>query len=83
MSLSLPHSPSPTSKKMEVTALPVSDSARTVLSTLMENDQRVDIEKAKDGEVFIVSHNGKFSAWTPLKGEDWEVILPSAKPVPN
>lgn len=68
---------------MQVTALPVSDSARDVLSTLMENDQRVDIEKAKDGEVFIVSHNGKFSTWTPLKGDDWEVLLPSYSPAPT
>jgi hypothetical protein len=64
---------------MEVTALPRSDNAKTILSTLMENDQCVDIERAKDGEVYIVSHNGKFSAWTPLKGDDWEIILPSVK----
>lgn len=68
---------------MQVTAQPVSDSAKALFSTLMENDQRVDIERAKDGEVFIVSHNGKYSTWTPLEGDDWRVFLPSYKPIPT
>lgn len=62
---------------MEVTAVPVSEEAKTIFSSLMDSDNRVDLEKAKDGEVFIVSHNGKFNTWTPLEGSDWEVILPS------
>lgn len=62
---------------MQVTAVPVSEDAKTIFTSLMESDDRVDLEMAKDGEVFIVSHNRKFNTWTPLKGSDWEVVLPS------
>jgi hypothetical protein len=62
---------------MQVTALPISEDAKSIFIGLMDSDNRVDLEMAKDGEVFIVSHNRKFNTWTPLNGSDWEVILPS------
>ena len=68
---------------MEVKANPVSEDAKAIFSSLMSSDNRVDISMAKDGEVFIVSNNGKFSTWTPLNGNDWTIILPSMEGIKN
>ena len=62
---------------MQVTAIPVSDEAKTIFNGPMEKDDQVDIEMAKDGEVLIVSKNKQFSVWTPFEGPDWKVVLPS------
>ena len=66
---------------MQVQVIPVSDNAKTILYSLMEKNDQVDLEQAKDGEVLIASKNRQYSVWTPLNGQDWKVILPSVTPI--
>jgi len=66
---------------MQVQVVPVSDNARTIFYSLMEKNDQVDLEQAKDGEVLIASKNRQYSVWTPLDGQDWKVILPNITPI--
>ncbi len=62
---------------MQVQVVPVSDNAKDIFNGLMEKNDKVDLEQAKDGWVLIASRNRQYSVWTPLDGDDWKVVLPS------
>ncbi len=60
---------------MRATVKPLSPKAKNRFANLLKGNPTVIIEQEVDGKFFFVSPDGRYCAWTPAFGPDWELTL--------